>query len=90
MIDLLHADLRDLPDPNIEEGSVEQTPDGFYYWRCANGVEVFSVEPPVKRAWWDTEPAHLIWSYASWGTLILSDNYACPWPRRWLKNRGWW
>lgn len=43
-----------------------------YHETRPNGVEVFSEVPFIEPRWMDNPMLHPIWSWASWGTLILS------------------
>ena len=54
-----------------------------------SGVLVVSEVPFVEPKWWDSPWLHLIWSYASWGSMILKQ-YGHPGMRNYLHKRGWW
>lgn len=53
-----------------------------------SGVVVESTVPFIEPRWWDDPRYHLVWSYASWATMILRDVFGIHAPRRWF-NRHW-
>ena len=61
----------------------------MYQWKAPSGVMVVSSQPPVENKWWDHPLLHPIWSYASWGTMILVA-FDRPGLRKFLARRGWW
>lgn len=94
-------------DPYIKPGSVGIFTDSQksgWTWETINGVRIVSALPPTQRTWWDDHRLHIIWSYSSWTTLILSqagylaDEKGAPavvgkalkFPRKYLKSKGWW
>lgn len=96
-------DLQNLTDPYIMSGTVKKI-EGGYEWITVNGMVIRSVYPPLPMRWWDHRALHLIWSYSSWGTLLLAQagtaaveagapkiiGTALKTPRNLLKGRGWW
>jgi hypothetical protein len=52
-----------------------------------SGVLIVSEVPFIESRWWDNPWLHLIWSYASWTSLIL-EGYGWSAPRRCF-NRWW-
>ena len=44
----------------------------LYTTIAPSGVHVQSTVPFVAPRWWDDPRVHWLWSYLSWGTMILA------------------
>ena len=52
-----------------------------------SGLEVLSEVPFEEDRWWDNPWLHIVWSYASWITMILAA-YGFTGARRWFNTWG--